>query len=286
MKHIIWLASYPKSGNTWFRYFLLNLVEDTDQPVDIDRLQEIPVASSRSIFDEAVGIESSNLSDEEIDQLRPEVYKYISAATDEPCFLKIHDAYTYLMDGTPLVPAEATHGVLYFIRSPLDIAVSFANHSGISIDQAINRLNDQAHCFCNEPGRVDVQLRQRLLSWSGHVRSWTEAENLRLQLVRYEDMTYRPLETFTGAVRFAGLEKSQEQIKIALEFSHISELQNQEREKGFYEKSPACPSFFRKGEVGTWHGVLTHQQVETIIDKHKNVMKQFGYLNEQGEPTY
>ncbi|HJX72016.1 MAG TPA: hypothetical protein VJ346_08695, partial [Bacteroidales bacterium] len=70
-KKIVWLASYPKSGNTWFRIFLTNLLNHTNEPVDINNLYPSTIASSRSLFDEATGLESSDLTLDEIELLRP-----------------------------------------------------------------------------------------------------------------------------------------------------------------------------------------------------------------------
>ena len=283
MKNIIWLASYPKSGNTWFRIFLTNLLQDKNKPADINQLERTPIASARKIFDEMVGVDAANVSHEEIDSLRPEVYEYLSRQAKETRFFKIHDAYTFVDNGCPLVSFNATRGAIYIIRNPLDVAVSFANHSGVSIDKCIERMNDESFCFCNKPGRLHNQLRQRLLSWGGHVCSWVDAKNLDLHLIRYEDMKHKPVETFTGAVKFAGLEKTSEQIKKALEFSHISEMQRQEQKNGFLEKSASCKSFFNKGELGYWREVLNSRQAKSIIQKHKDVMERFGYLNGKGE---
>jgi hypothetical protein len=286
MKNIIWLASYPKSGNTWFRVFLTNLLRDSDQPADINQLEKTPIASARAVFDDAVGIEAADLSNDEVDRLRPEVYRFLSHQARETRFLKIHDAYTFLDHSSPLVPPEATRGAIYIIRSPLDVAVSFANHLDATLDKAVERMAEEDFCFSHRPGRLHDQLRQRLLSWSGHVRSWTEAENLEVHVMRYEDMKQHPEETFTRAVTFAGLEKSREQIKKALEFSDFSEMQRQEKEKGFKEKSLKAEAFFRKGEVGAWRNVLTNNQVKKIIEKHGEVMKRFGYLDKKGEPVF
>src|SRR6056297_2434972 len=75
-KNTIWLASYPKSGNTWFRVFLSNLFSETPEPADINSLHETPIASARQPFDEATGLPSSDLTFEEVDHLRPEVYRF------------------------------------------------------------------------------------------------------------------------------------------------------------------------------------------------------------------
>lgn len=279
MKNIIWLASYPKSGNTWFRVFLSNLQEDSSEPADINRLDKTPIASARDVFDEITGIASADLTHAEIDSLRPDVYRFLAEEHKETIFLKIHDAYTYLKDGNPLVPPEVTRGVIYFIRNPLDIAVSFANHSGIDFNKAIMQMNDDTFCFCDATGKLEGQLRQRLLSWSGHVRSWTEAPELNIHLIRYEDMKQYPLETFTDAVRFAGLECTGAQIERALKFSNFEEMQRQERESGFREKSPRGGAFFYKGQSGVWRDTLNKDQVQNIIENHKDVMGLFGYLD-------
>jgi hypothetical protein len=278
MNNIVWLASYPKSGNTWFRAFLANLKQDGDKPADINQLNNTRIASAREIFDEAVGIETSVLTFDEVDHLRPEVYQYLSDGAKETRFMKIHDAYTFLPDGRPLVPPSATRAVIYFVRNPLDVVVSFANHSDISLDQSIKRINDETFCFSNDPKREHQQLRQRLLSWSGHVCSWTEAPGLDVHIMKFEDMKRNPLDTFTAAVLFAGLDYGPEQIKKALEFADIKELQRQEREIGFKEKAPRCKAFFNKGETGYWREVLTDKQVKSVIKVHKDVMTQFGYL--------
>ena len=59
--------------------------------------------------------------------------------------MKIHDAYTFLPDGRPMVPPEVTRGVIYIIRNPLDVTVSFAHHSRRSIDYMVCRLAENGH---------------------------------------------------------------------------------------------------------------------------------------------
>jgi aryl sulfotransferase len=288
MKNIIWLASYPKSGNTWLRVFLTNLLQDNDEPADINRLERTPIASARGIFDEAVGIEAADLTHEEVERLRPEVYEHISNRANGTRFLKIHDAYTYIDDcpGKPLVSLNATRGAIYIIRSPLDVAVSFANHSAISIDKAVERMANEKTCFSNVPGRLNNQLRQRLLSWSGHVLSWVGAPGLELHVMRYEDMHCSAEAAFMDAIRFAGLEFSPDRVEKALAFSDISEMQRQEKEKGFREKPAHCRAFFRKGKPGDWRDLLHPGQVKKIIADHGEVMKRFGYLDQKGEPVF
>ena len=98
MNGIIWLASYPKSGNTWFRGFLTNLLRDADTPASINELERTPIASARGVFDNNMGFEASDMTADEIDRLRPELYIHLAENAKEPLFMKIHDAYTDVVD--------------------------------------------------------------------------------------------------------------------------------------------------------------------------------------------
>ena len=279
MNGIIWLASYPKSGNTWFRVFLTNLRGEEDGPAQINKLGSTPIASARGIFDDEAGIEASDLTPDEIDRLRPEIYTHLAEQAEETPFMKVHDAYISNDKNIPLFPKEATAGAIYIIRNPLDVAISFAHHSGWDYDKAILRMADEAFAFCAKPKRLHNQLRQKLMSWSSHVKSWTEQTLFPVCVLRYEDMKQKPVETFEKAVRFSGLEYGREEILKALEASSFEELQRQEKENGFKEKSSASEMFFRKGEVGAWREELSEAQAKRIIDNHRIVIQRFGYLN-------
>ena len=286
MGNIIWLASYPKSGNTWFRIFLTNLRGDNDQPADINDLDCTPIASARGIFDDEVGIEASDLTPDEIDRLRPAVYETLAAHADETLFMKVHDAYTLVDGASPLFPKTATRGTIYFIRNPLDVAVSFAHHSGWDYDRAIVEMAKDKAAFCAKIRKLHKQLRQKLLTWSNHVKSWTEQTDIPVCVLRYEDMKQLPKETFGRAVRFAGLDFTDDQIEKALSMCTIEQLQDQEMKNGFCEKSAASDMFFRKGQVGSWRQELSKQQADRIIGDHRAVMEHFGYLTSAGLPAF
>ncbi len=285
MKGIIWLASYPKSGNTWFRIFLANLKGDQKTPVDINALEGSPIASARSIFDYNVGIEASDLDFDEIDRLRPEVYQHMAEKSEETLFMKVHDAYIHVNENRLLFPLGATSGAVYLIRNPLDVAVSFAYHLNVDYDTVISRMADENHSFCDHNDRLQNQLRQQLLSWSGHVLSWTRAK-IPICVLRYEDMKQNPVETFKMAVRFLKLTQEENRIKSALTLSTFEELQRQEKKMGFREKSPETEMFFRRGEVGAWRDELTGGQARRIIMDHGKVMRSFGYLNQQNHVVF
>lgn len=277
MSGIIWLASYPKSGNTWFRVFLTNLLRNGEQPADINSLHATPISSSRFLFDDEAGIEAADLTPDEIDRLRPQVYEQLTENSPEVLFMKVHDAWTLLPDGNPLLSSRATRGAIYFVRNPLDVAVSYAHHNGTDIDGAIACMGNEEHMLCGTTEQLRNQVRQKLLTWSGHVESWLNAP-IPVQVMRYEDMLEHSLETFRRAVFFAGLYHDPKKVEKALRFSEFTVLQTQEKERGFREKAPAKGLFFRNGQAGQWRYRLTAAQVDRIIHDHGEVMRRLGYL--------
>lgn len=286
MSKIIWLASYPKSGNTWMRTFLTNYWRDADEPVDINSLAGGPIASARGVFDDFVGVEASDLTPEEIERLRPYVYEQMAENSEETLFLKVHDAFTYTPEGIPLLSKKATRGALYLVRNPLDVAVSFAHHSNRPVGKMIPKMADSTFAFVNNPNRLHNQLVQKLLTWGEHALSWVDEPDLNVLVVRYEDMKMKTEETFSQVVKFCGLDFDEERLQKALRFSSFDVLQAQEKEHGFGEKMPTSESFFRKGRTGSWREKLTEEQAAQLIHDHREVMQRFGYLTDDGDVVF
>ncbi|WP_295393488.1 sulfotransferase domain-containing protein [uncultured Thiodictyon sp.] len=284
MGGIYWLASYPKSGNTWFRAFLTNLRVDGEQPAPIDELSGAGMIGARGWLDERLGFDTADLSPAEAERLRPAVYRWVGREDATIGYHKIHDAYTLTVDGEPLVSREATLGALYILRNPLDVACSFASFFSCSIDAAIDRLADPALALHHRRSAGGAHVRQRLLSWSAHVRSWVDAPGLNLALIRYEDMLADPLSTFTRAARFLHLPHDQVRVQKAIDFSRFGELSRQEAARGFRERPHFAPRFFRQGRSGGWRAQLRAAQVLRIIADHGALMRRFGYLDAAGEP--
>lgn len=281
MSAIVWLASYPKSGNTWMRVFLTNYLRNADTPADINALDGGPIASARSMFEELVGVEASDLTPAQIETFRPMVYRLMAAEAERPLFLKVHDAFTRTPNGEPLFPADATQGVIYILRHPCDVAISYAHHNSQTLDQAIADLNDATTSLASHENTLSIQLQQKLLTWSGHVRSWLES-GLNVHMMRYEDMSAQPVETFGAAVRFLRLEDDAARLQRAIEFSRFEALQAQEAKTNFQERAPHAPNFFRQGKAGAWRETLSAEQVAAIVHAHADVMRRFGYLDAKG----
>jgi hypothetical protein len=280
-KKIIWLASYPKSGNTWFRTFLTALLGNQD--LDINRMKTDGIFSSRVIFEYETAVNSALLLDKEIKNLMPQVFiNLTNTVKREKLFIKIHDAYTYNSNGLPIVPEQPTIGAVYFIRNPLDVAGSFANHSNISLDKSIKIINSAQGSLSNvltNSGELNInrQFKQLMLSWSGHVLSWTTNVPFPVLVLRYEDMLANSLPTFSKAANFMGLGKDESAISEALEKCKFERLQEMEKQKGFNEKNKLSPVFFRQGKAESWKTELTTEQVKLIVKHHGRVMRHFGY---------
>src|SRR5262249_45360397 len=135
MRNLVWLASYPKSGNTWFRMLVASLFVDSGS-LDINRLLEpAGVAGDRSLFDATALIESALLLDEEVDGLRPRVYEALAQSVAEnrgnrkgPRLMKVHDAYVLTPKGEPLL--KGADAAIVIVRDPRDVVVSLAHHTG------------------------------------------------------------------------------------------------------------------------------------------------------------
>lgn len=279
MRKIVWLASYPKSGNTWLRVLLTNYLRDSQTPADINNLDGGPIASARIWFDEWAGIKASALDDVTIERLRPDVYRCMAREADDTLYMKVHDAWGRTDRGEAIFPAEVTAAVVYIVRNPLDMAVSCAHHWGVEMEQAVKNMCDPEFAIARSLGGLMDQLRQNLHSWSGHVSSWLDESGLPLHVVRYEDLLADPLAAFSEVIRFCGLPLDRERLRRTVAFSDFSELQRQEREKGFRESSlRAQGPFFRRGRSGGWREELPDELAWRIIGEHDEMMARFGYL--------
>ncbi|HEX6375682.1 MAG TPA: sulfotransferase domain-containing protein [Allosphingosinicella sp.] len=292
MTGIVWLASYPKSGNTWMRLLIANLDGEAEAPTDINALSKRRgIASSRELLDELTLLESGLLTDEEVDLLRPAVYCAWAAEIAgrdggarqraQPLpprhFIKSHDAYTRLSDDRPLLGgAEAARGAIVIVRDPRDIAPSLADHRGCSIDEAIDLMSDPEAAQARSSRGQNRQLRQRLLDWSSHVSSWLDQNDIPVCPVRYESMLADAAGMLTRAMAFAGCPTTAEQVARAVRLSAFEALRRQEEAKGFAE-ARVGRRFFRRGEAGGWRAALSKDQVARIEGLHGPTMARLGY---------
>ena len=274
---IVWIASFPKSGNTWTRAFLHNLAgllrgEDTEQ--DINALGRFSTWEIRKTnYTDALGFEPTEAHRNEIAAARHGVQQSIADAHEGLVFVKTHQAL--VMDrGFSTINFAVTSGAIYVVRNPLDVAISYAHHMGRSIDEAIESMAADNL----ETAITDKAVYEVYGSWSQHVASWTRKPHPAIYVMRYEDMIAEPLRTFGGLARHLLLDAHPEQLETTLARSSFENLRAQEEQDGFRERPEQSERFFRDGRSGQWRDVLSAQQVARIVRDHAEQMGRFGYL--------
>lgn len=274
MGNIVWLASYPKSGNTWLRAFLANLVANRADPVPLNELSSYAAdEADPDLFGELAGRPSSDLDIGQIAELRPRVHSLIAERAQGTRFVKTHNM-TGTFDGHPLHNMRVTAGAVYVVRNPLDVAVSMTHHFGIGLDDAIERLGNENVATAND----DRFVSQILGSWSEHVKGWADIKHERVLVVRYEDMIEKPAKVFVKIAKLAGLGQDRARVQRAIRHADFRSLAGMERQHGFIEASDQGTRFFRKGRANEWRTQLIREQVQHVIGAHREQMQRFGYV--------
>lgn len=279
MPGILWIASYPKSGNTWFRALIANYLTDREAPVGVNELSRFIVGDHRhSEYEQHLGRSLAGLSDEEIADLRPELHERLATFQQSTTLVKTHNACIFV-DGRPLITPSATAGAVYIARNPMDVVVSFSHHFQIGINRAVEILCERGKTLPPSAGNLEVHLG----SWSEHVTSWLDAPGMHLHLVRYEDLMEKPAATLAGLVKFLQLPLDDARLERAVEHSSFDNLKAQEEEGGFKEaRSDGKSQFFRAGVSGGWKIYLKDHHVQALIASNGPVMTRLGYLREDG----
>lgn len=270
---LTWLASFPKSGNTWLRLFLSAYL---DEPAEDDVLLPFHtnIAGRRWAIDELLGIDTADLTAEETRALLPRAFR-AWFASGAPRIIKTHDAFGHTSAREPLFPPDVTRGVVHLVRDPRDVVVSWQHHLGhASIDRTIERLNDSAAWLAS---KVQEQVPQFVSDWSSHTRSWLGSPLPRLTL-RYEDMLADPTLAFRLVLAFCAIEVDEVRLARAVAATSFARLQQQERAHGFAERlAGATAPFFREGRAGSWRTTLTQTQIAAIERAHGPMMDELGY---------
>lgn len=274
MGALIWLASYPKSGNTWMRTFLHNLFANGSQPVDLNRLDDFCLGVSHAPwYKRYTSTPPQNMTNEEAARYRMAVQRDFTEVFPDSVFVKTHH-FLGERDGVPLHNMDVTAGAIYIVRNPLDVVLSMVPHFGVSLDEAIAILADE-----NAGTRPsDAHVPEHYASWSTNVKSWTQAPNPQLLVLRYEDLLDKPRANFKRVVNFLGLKPSSERLERAIRFSSFKVLKAQEEKGGFKERPTISKAFFREGKKEQWRSKLTPEQVRRIISDHREQMERFDYI--------
>ena len=282
---IIWIASYPKSGNTWIRSFLTSLLYSNDGKNDFSNLDKIKQFPDRSLFKKFIN-DFQNV--EEIYKNWLNVQNYINL-DNKIKFLKTHHVnctiknYKFYSDTNSL-------GAIHIVRDPRNVLTSIKNHFSLKdFDEAkefIFKEKNWVGLIANKNDIItDNKIPTLISSWKINYLSWKKITKNYL-LVKYEDLIKDPHKEFFKISNY--LEKimntkfNENKILNAIKTSSFSNMQDLEK-KGLFkeyvtEDNNNKIKFFNLGPKNDWKLYLKNEIVEEINLKFKNEMKELGYL--------
>ena len=272
-KTIVWLASYPKSGNTWTRLVLANYLMNREEPLSINDITKFCTGdASANAYERVGGPGFDKLHPTQHLQYRDLVLGQISANGADVNFVKSHNMNMPIFN-VPLFSPNMTRAATYIVRHPFDVTVSYARHFGMTSSEAARSI-----CNLNNTTKaVGKNVKQFLSSWSNHVESWVTTKSFPVHVMRYEDMKKDPVRAFGGLIEALDVSLDQDRLARALKFSAFEELQKQEMRDGFVEASQNTERFFHTGGSGQWQDVLTKEDQDLIRQANGPMMAKFGY---------
>ena len=279
---IVWLASYPKSGNTWLRVFLYHvtrmMVGVPLEGNDLHQLDRSSIYEARlfSLFEQFLGKPVAVSDWREIVPIRPQVHAEIVKRARQMVFVKTHMGLVRIKDA-PTINLGVTLGAIYVVRNPLDVVLSLSDHLGMTLDDAITAMCLPG--YYAPSGTEEVY--EPWASWSENVESWTGKKSPIIHILRYEDMLANPIKAFRSVTNHLGQNPTPEQVAEAVELSAFSRLSSIEKEADFRERSSYAERFFRVGRAGQWPDKLSEDQIRRLVEANYRQMNRFGYLTEE-----
>ena len=271
---IIWLASYPKSGNTWVKIFLNSILFSKDQ-IDINKnnIRSFPL---RSDF---------NTLNVNIDNIKEFADNCLNAQNlinidNKIKFFKTHNALWKLGEKT-FTNEDNTLGVLHIVRDPRNVITSLKNHfNKKNYEEALIFLKDQKKSIGSRKTKDDGDLPTIVSSWSNHYNSWKKMKKNYL-LIKYENLLKNPLEEFIRISEFiekiSKLNFQKQKIEEAVENCSFEKLSEQEKKHGFIEAN-GNQKFFFLGPKNNWKDIIEPEIQKDIEISFKNEMIELGYL--------
>jgi len=269
-----WLASYPKSGNTWLRALLF--AYKNDGSIDINKMSSTGVADTHVQYMQIVSpLDMKNLGILGQHMLRPSMLLHqLVMWPIRPMFVKTHMANVIPPNLGPFIPPLVTERAVYLVRDPRDVFQSMIKYLGVTSDEMIeNFKNDQ---FCLGINR-DNTLISQICGWSTHVKSWTTERIFPILTIRYEDMLLDSAEVLASVIKFCGEEPNEILVKKSAEACNIERLREQEDSHGFIEgTADTIDKFFGSGG-SYWKNELDSKYVVQIERDHREMMIQMNY---------
>lgn len=252
-KKYMWLASYPKSGNTWLRFLFQAYLHD--RPHNINGMLPCFTGDNRTDMMSAVNKRKLPSTAEEYVTVRMDAL-LLNALMYEGNYMlaKTHNAFDYA-----LFPEEITTGAIYILRNPFDVAISYAEHLGRDIDHTIVHMATPEAIAGGNAAKGKWELTG---SWGEHVDTWTKRPNT--LILRYEDMVDDTEGCFRKCIDYLGIDYNEKQMEKALRETKPTHLRALESTFGFREKPAHTDSFFKRCSYGHFKDTLTVEQMVAI----------------------
>ena len=283
---IIWLASYPKSGNTWVRSFIASLLFNKNNEANLKELHNIPQYPLRSHF--------NNLLDN-IDDVKEISSNWINSqrrinSDNKIKFLKTHHALCKIGDST-FTNYETSIGAIHIVRDPRNIVTSILYHfSKKNYFEAKKFLLDNNKTLGKKFDRLDPNVNKNMFtpifSWKNHYNTWKNFKKNYL-LVRYEDLISDPNKEFRKIYNYISnilnVKIEENKIELAIKSNSFENLKKLEQSGGYKEaikdkESGQLKQFFNLGPDNKWEKILDKEIKEEIEKEFKNEMSELGYL--------
>ncbi|MGV1005391.1 MAG: sulfotransferase domain-containing protein [Candidatus Nanopelagicales bacterium] len=275
---IVWLVSYPKSGNTWVRAIISGLLS-SEPAFSVNHLggglQPFHVGGAMP----TLGLDPRWLDRAELAQLRTTLINNSQTGTGSPVvpiFRKTHEVYS---GGDPVrepFPRRATRAVILIVRDPREIVGSFADFFAISTAEAVAAVTHGPPAGPASPALRRTE--QRWGSWSEHADSWLAADlPFPVHAVRYEDLHHDAQGVLSPVLAAVGLEFGEAALEQAVGRARFDRLVGDEARSGFRETSARSARFFRSGQTQRWRTELAAELVSAIEDEHARMMGILGY---------
>ena len=288
--HIFWIASYPKSGNTLLRAIISSLFFSDDGVFDLKMLKHTTQFEMRKRLNIIKNVYFDDFLKLDDLEILSKYWQFLQSKKN----LKINTGFGFVKSHSALVSIsnnwftneKLTAGYIYIIRDPRDIAVSWAKHTGLSIDDSINFMLDNKSCIewaqSNSELPKDIIPKTYLGSWDQHVLSWSEnILNVPKLILKYEDLVYNKETYIIKIVRFfennfnIRFNNIETKISKIIQSTDFKKLKTIEEKEGFDEAN--IGSFFRKGKKKQWKNDLNSSQIKKIENKFRDLMNKFRY---------
>ena len=282
---IIWLASYPKSGNTYVRAFLSAYYFSENGEFDFSQIARIDQFPHEKFFKEKVS--NINEASKQWVPIQREINK-----DKKIRFFKTH-SFLGNYQGNQFTSPETTLGAIYIVRDPRNVLSSLKNHYSFDDDKALKMIKDKTRSLMSNNGS-HASLTY-ISSWSENYLSWLRNNQFRRLFIKYEDLITNKYETFRDIIVFTntlmnkveGVNKSK--LQKAIETTNFDVLKKKEVSETFDGSESSFKNwrkfhsenknlFFNLGPDNNWKKILKKDVSKEIEINFEREMIELGYL--------